>query len=171
VRWHSFVITPALCSSLRANRNAPTGTTESFCPIMRILLSHAGPRPWIGRWPPPARALAGRKDGREMRRKRSSTLFRRLTMNVVVAGILALAFYVAAPNCAWARVAPTTVVSGDPTVGDEGPSPGPKKAAGTSKTLAIGPAQTGSQYRVLKLSWTCIAFAWARTWLRFGLAN
>jgi hypothetical protein len=132
---------------------------------MRILLSHAGPRPWIGRWPPPARALAGRKVGREMRRNRSSTLLRRLTLSLALVALLALAFQSAVPTRALARVAPTTVASGDPTVDDEGPSPGPKKAAAITQVVPSVQTTPRSFWFRLSVSWWATWLSFARSWL------
>src|SRR6267143_311146 len=95
-------------------------------PITRISLSHAGPRPWIGRWPPPAGALAGRKVGRKMRRNRGSKLLRGFLASLVLIGVLG-AIPSMAPTNAWARIAPITV-SGDPD-DPEAPSPAPKRSA------------------------------------------
>src|SRR2546427_625135 len=99
---------------------------------MRLLVLHAGPRPWIGRWPPPARALAGTKVGREMRRNTGSTLLRRFLASLVLIGILG-PIQLIAPTNGLARVAPTTTVSGDPD-DPEGPSPAPKRSAQATTT-------------------------------------
>src|SRR6267143_4288894 len=96
-------------------------------PITRISLSHAGPRPWIGRWPPLARALAGRKVGRKMRRNRGPDSMVQLLASLCLLIGLMLAVSLAAPSSAWARSVPVISSSGDPDGGDLSPRPAPSK--------------------------------------------
>lgn len=107
----------------------------------------------------------------DMKRDRGFALLLRLVVTLVFAAALALAFASASATRAWARTAPTTVASGDPTVGDEGPRPGPKKSTGIVQPQPTIRTLFTPELVPLRLFSIHLTMAWARTWLSSGLVH
>jgi hypothetical protein len=106
-----------------------------------------------------------------MKRDRGFALLLRLFVGFIFAAALVLAVSSASPTHAWAKTAPTTVVSGDPTVGDEGPRPEPKKSIGTLQPQSATWLLFSADQTQLRLPWIYLTMTWARIWLSCGLVR
>jgi hypothetical protein len=101
----------------------------------------------------------------DMKRDRGFALLLRLLVGFIFAAAIALAVVSGSPSHAWAKTAPTTVASGDPTVGDEGPRPGPKKSIGTLQVQSATWLRSSPYQAQLPLPVIHLTMAWARIWL------
>jgi len=160
VRWLCQLFKAALCSTDSTHMPETSGRIHAW--ITRVLISHAGPRPWIGRWPPPARALAGRKVGNEMRMKRGiyvQTIRWLFVLALTVVGVHACA------ATSWARPA-VTVSRGDPDE-PEAPVPGPTKAgaavtASSSAQASRSPYTTEQMRNSVRHVWSALVMQMLR---------
>src|SRR2546425_2326936 len=113
--------------------------------------------------PSPAGKLVG-----DMKKDCGFALLLRLLVGFIFAAALALAVASASPTRALARTVPTTVAAGDPTVGDEGPRPGPKKAIGNMQPQSAPWLRSSTDQGHPRLLWIHRTMALARIWLSCG---
>ena len=139
MRWLCQLFKAALCSTDSTHMPETSGRIHAW--ITRVLISHAGPRPWIGRWPPPARALAGRKVGNDMRESAKHILHPIRYLALVAILFANMQMHSAT---AWARTA-VQISRGDPD-DPEAPVPGPAKTgsalAAPARTMAANSSYT-----------------------------